>query len=128
MVGINTYARPVWVVFTKRGPVPKLWHLFTTKEYGHCHVIIETISGVMKIDYSICGMSFYEVPCTWQEYLEANHEEITDCVRWNVKTNSTVKHLRGLLTCVTVVKAILIRCPWWVFTPKQLYEWMIKHG
>lgn len=128
MVSTTVYARPVWVVFAKRGRVPKWWHLFTTEDFGHCYVLIETMGGVMRIDQSIAGMSFYEYEGTVSEYIQANADSVTDWIRWNVLSNSSVYHLRGLLTCVTVVKAILIKCPWWVFTPKQLYKWMVNNG
>lgn len=80
----------------------------------------------MRLDQSLAGITMYEIPCTIDEYLQAN--EHTACVRFNVVGNVSQLHLRGFLNCVTFVKAILIKCPWWVFSPKQLYDWMVNNG
>lgn len=36
--------------------------------------------------------------------------------------------LRGLITCVTVTKAMLGVHAWWIWTPRQLYKYLLRHG
>lgn len=126
MVNSLGYARPVWVVFSKR--TDTVWPFiqkFTTEEFNHVYCIIETIGGIMRIDGSMAGITFHEFPMTWLEYLEANAHTITDCIRVDVDRGQYWKTWRGIYTCVTTVKAIcLLKTPWWVITPKQLYGWL----
>lgn len=126
MVNAIGYARPVWLVFSKRdGTIWKFAQRFTTTEFNHVYCLIETLDGVMRIDGSMAGITFHEFPLTWREYLVINADNITDCVRVDVCRGQYFKCLRGLYTCVTVAKAIcLMRAPWWIITPKQLYRWV----
>lgn len=105
------------------------WHLFCSKKWSHCFVLLdygnETLvceslaSGLTVIkDLSIVaqinhwkvfnGTAIVKVP------LPTEYEE---CFRW-----------RGIMTCVSIVKAILRINKPFILTPKSLFDYLKNHG
>ena len=53
----------------------------------------------------------------------------TAAIRFKVSKKFTREFVpRGLLTCVSLIKAILGISAWYVITPDDLYRWLLKNN
>lgn len=83
----------------------------------------------MRIDATHGGIQFMEYEGNIENYLNVMGHTITASHRVNVNRPLFYKRLRGIYSCVSIAKAFaMLDCPWYVITPKQLYQWVVKHG
>lgn len=129
MNSADVYTKRLYIFFEKRPKTAprKWWHVFSA-DYAHCYVVINTVGGVMRIDSTYSGITMNEVGCDIFEYTAANSSRIINILCFDVECDTRYSSSRGIITCVSVVKAMMCsRIPWWVITPKQLYRWL-SHG
>lgn len=119
---------------------PRLWDIFTPRAFTHVYVYkqvyfpkpsLTAARYCLKYEHLA---SFTEVDIYW-----ANPREVADYLLKNTKTSSILrvsvektasnKYIpRGIITCVSSVKAILNLRAWWVVNPYQLWKHLINNG
>lgn len=115
------------------------WRIFTRRGWRHCYlilpaylpgaslldkpgsIIINPWIGFIRVDYS---------PQTPQAICRQMVEEGATCaIEIPVDQKFSGAYVpRGLLTCVSMIKAMIGCNAWNVLTPEQLARWMLRHG
>lgn len=115
------------------------WRVFTRRKWRHCLIILPAYypaPGLMSDCYSIVinPITFcIRVDMVWQkprelvdEMLEAGY---TAAFAVPVDHDYKKEYIpRGLLTCVSVVKALLGLQAWYVWTPEHLARYLARRG
>lgn len=103
----------------------KLWDVFTTKEYRHCWLFMDLgyESGSVLFEYRRGWMVMEDYVLSAADILEVlkTCPEQTTVLRmaldpWERKKYSP----SGLITCVSIIKAVLGVTQFWIMTPRQL--------
>lgn len=124
----------------------KWWDLFTTKAYRHCfvfyrqwvpdgpeHYMDQAPESLRTIYIEIsCGCLTIEpyvmTPEELIEYLSKSEQNIT-IVRIFLDPSKHLRYRgRGLITCVSLIKAILGLNKFWIVTPRQLIQHLRRLG
>jgi hypothetical protein len=129
-----------WVVFS-RSKAGSFWTPFTGGEMAHCWAFrghwVEGSPGLMhtrwtlKVEASRCLLDldywFADPDEVAAAFLE--DDSVVDIMAVTVDVDAAKAYVpRGLMTCVSVVKAALQVGEWWVLTPRQLREYLLQHG
>lgn len=124
---VERYRRKLYIIFERRPKVTpwRWWHVFTG-EWAHCYVCVETMGGIMRLSSSYSGLTLHEVPGDIFDFVEWNADNIIDILMYESDCDTTFSRKRGLITCVSMAKALMCApVPWWVVTPKQLHRWIM---
>ena len=127
-----------YVVFQQRQG-RGFWHAFTAPAWRHCWVMIPAYwpepglmatCVTMKVEPLKWGIDtevWWEHPeIVAQAFLDAG---ATAVVAFPVKAPPTEGFVfRGLFSCVVIVKAVLGVKNWRVWTPWQLFRYLLRHG
>lgn len=120
----------VYIVFADREGAARFapwWvRIFTCKDFRHCYVMQEQKLGICVTD----PMGF-SVRVSWFPVdIEQAAGIVAQIPQHRVVKLDTVYpeayRTRGLITCVSVVKAMAGVTGWWVITPRQLYRHLLK--
>lgn len=117
----------------------RAWRIATRRGWRHCLVILprvgvsETLVGgrgaivLNPIVSHLCVHASERSPLALAH--EALNEGATCVVRCRVDRSPAGEYVpRGLLTCVSVIKAVLGVRAWWVVTPEQLARVLLRMG
>lgn len=137
MFGLRRERFPAYVVFQsarERSP----WSLWTSRAFAHCWVFrpiwfpeqglaadeftlkIEFPQGMIDVAVGWC-----DADRTIEQFLA--EDVVVDILRVRVDADDKIGYMpKGLLTCVSGVKAFLGVRAWWILTPRQLYEHLIR--
>lgn len=117
----------------------RAWRIFTRRGWRHCLIVLP----VYYPEHSLAAQRFSQVinPLTWivqadvifrsPEDLaqEALREGATCVIRFPVDVRIERDYVpRGLLTCVSMLKAILGVSAWYVWTPEHLARFLLRSG
>lgn len=117
----------------------RFWRIFTGKGWRHCLVVIpfsDHEPSLISPTYSLiinpitCFVrveTVFEEPLdVVQQYLDAGY---TAAIGWQVDHDYKHEYIpRGLLTCVSLVKALIGVSAWYVWTPKHLGRYLLRNG
>lgn len=115
------------------------WRLLTRRGWRHVYVVLPATPF---------GQSLFRKPMSqivnhWTDHVRSDvvsstprqvaeaalKEGATCAISFAVDQKFSGRYLpRGLLTCVTLTKALLSIGAWWVWTPEQLAHWLLRHG
>lgn len=119
-----------YIFFDKRrGPISAPWHLVCNRNWSHClavlddgdkSIVCEQLAGGLAI---LKGSSIQEEIDHWKKF------DGTAIVKYPMpKDFGTRFRWRGIMTCVSIVKAILrIENPF-IVSPKGLFQYLVKNG
>lgn len=119
-----------WVVFEDRMSLDwHWWHIFLKPGFYHCWVFTAGDAGTITMQHLRAGWHLGWHPCEPHELGQElySHPESRYRVLVIDRPTSFSYTWRGVITCVSVVKACLnIRC--WAITPYQLYRHLLEIG
>lgn len=115
------------------------WRIYTRRGWRHCYLILPAYPP---------GASLFSRPGSivinpWISYLRIDNltesppeicrrmvaEGATCAIELPVDQKFTGAYVpRGLMTCVSLIKAVIGCNAWHVWTPEQLARWMLRHG
>ena len=115
------------------------WRMFTRAGYRHVLLIIPTDGGRSLFDPNgscivVNGLSYTvnlnSLDITAKQAAEECLKRgATEVFRFKVSKRFTREFIpRGILTCVSLIKAVMGINAWWVITPEQLRNWLIDNG
>lgn len=133
--------RQRWYVVFASGVPGSFWNCFTRRGYGHCFAFrehwVEGQPGLLntaftlkvEMQQSYVDTDFwYATPAVVAEHY-LRDEQVADVVRVDVDIDGRRGYIpRGMLSCVTVLKAVLQLRAWWVLTPRQLHQYLLLRG
>ncbi len=111
----------------------KIWDVFTTKDYRHCFLFMDREDGPGSVwfeyrrgwmvmeDYVLSADAIIEVLKTCPEQSTVLRIALDP---WEGKRYPAC----GLITCVSIIKAVLRVRGFWILTPKQLLEELQRLG
>ena len=111
----------------------KIWDVFTTKDYRHCWLFMDREDGPGSIlfeyrrgwmvmeDYVLSADAIIEVLKTCPEQSTVLRIALDP---WERKRYPAC----GLITCVSIIKAVLRARGFWILTPKQLLKELRRLG
>ena len=111
----------------------KIWDVFTTKDYRHCFLFMDREDGPGSIlfeyrrgwmvmeDYVLSADAIIEVLKTCPEQSTVLRIALDP---WEGKRYPAC----GMITCVSIVKAVLRIRGFWILTPKQLLKELRRLG
>lgn len=116
------------------------WRIFTGRGWRHCCVIIPSYPEGRDLMAPVHSIALN--PLTWgidvvhvdKHPLEVCRRELEEgaTAAVSIPIDLDMKRLyvpRGLLTCVSLIKAVLgMSGGWYVFTPKHLCRYLLRHG
>lgn len=117
----------------------RAWRIFTRRGWRHCLLVLP----VYYPDQSLSAKRFSLVinPVTWcvqsdvyfetpdRMAQEALREGATCVIKIPIDLAFDRDYVpRGLLTCVSLIKAILGISAWYVWTPEHLARWLLRNG
>jgi hypothetical protein len=120
----------VYIVFADRPDAPRIapwWvRIFTCPDFRHVYAIKQQTLGIVILDP--VGLS---VRVSWYPIdAEDAARKIAALPHHRVVRLDTVYpeayRVRGLITCVSVVKAMAGVTGWRIITPYQLYRWLLR--
>lgn len=113
--------------FVGERTAPAFVHWFTRKNFRHCLAFRATEQGTLVCNPLGQGLYLHWAPGSAADYAQG-------CLRtgWptlSFETALTTNYFSsGMMTCVSVLKALLnVRSPW-VITPYQLHQQLLKSG
>jgi len=114
------------------------WRFFTRRGWRHCYVIIPVYfpepslmaeQYAMKIESLAWGV---DTEIWWSpvsKCLDHVRPDATAIVSFTVTLPPSKNSLvQGPLSCVSLAKAQLAIRDWKIFTPYQLFRWLVRHG
>ena len=116
------------------------WRIFTARGWRHCAVILPVYSPgatLFSEGHAVAIQSIgwgVEVVVLEKSALEVAQTQLKEgaTAALSIPIDLDMKRLyvpRGLLTCVSLIKAVLgLRGGWYVFTPKHLCRYLLRHG
>ena len=102
------------------------WNWMLKKGYGHVEVYTDIAGGFMLLYPNFIGIALYEQYCTEEELLKLDNMVFQEYIvnqRESQKSN-----LKGIITCVSIVKNLLFINKWWIITPFQLYKYIERYN
>lgn len=111
----------------------KIWDVFTTKDYRHCWLFMDREDGPGSVlfeyrrgwmvmeDYVLSAADIIEVLKTCPEQSTVLRMTLDP---WERKKYSP----SGLITCVSIIKAVLGVTQFWILTPRQLLNHLLGLG
>ena len=121
--------RKAYVVF---GPVDLIWpHKFLAPGFKHCYVFWESECGLLQLDaaINIATVSWLGKGVTVDRYIAVLHRLRCRVIECTIKPDRIVSQYiprLGTLNCVSLTKLALGIKPFWVYTPKQLFKYLMK--
>lgn len=101
-------------------------HWFTRPRYRHCYLLKRASQGTLVVNPLWDELHIYQTPWPIEECTIAAHLE-GNIVRRVTNRYSPRYTPRGLITCVSVIKAILGINHAKIITPYQLDGYLLKH-
>lgn len=119
-----------YVFFDKRRTsVFAPWHLFISPKWAHTFILIDYGKKTLVCDCLAGGLTFFEdLPIKaqiehWKRY------EGTAVVKVPMPKEYEERfRFRGLITCVSIIKAILCINSPFIVSPRGLFHYLIKNG
>lgn len=115
------------------------WRIFTRRGWRHVYVVIPAYYP----EPSLTAVAYSQIINFWTDHVRTDvvfqspkavceaalREGATCVIMLPIDQRFTGRYLpRGLLTCVSMIKALLSINAWWVWTPEQLARWMLQNG
>jgi len=115
------------------------WRIYTRRGWRHVWVIIPAYYPAP----SLTAVAYSQIINPWTDQIRSDvvfqtpqavaeaalRDGATCVIKLAVDQKFTGRYLpRGLLTCVSLVKALLSIDAWHVWTPEQLARWMLQNG
>ena len=137
--GMRREIRYIYVVFQES----VLWdrvRWFTSPGYRHCwafHSVWFPEKSLMADEYTLkmeVTSSRIDTAIWWADPATVADSfvalpDVTTILRVRVDIDDQIRYIpRGMLTCVSGVKALLGVRAWWVVTPKQLHNYLLGIG
>jgi len=137
-IGLSNERFTAWVVF-QGAEHRRFWRLFTKRGWRHCFVIVPAYNHEVGLK---AGRSCVVIdPRTNHVSIDvlfmpaedvANHalEQGAKCViKYYVDRRGLPDYVpRGILTCVSMLKAICGIGAWYVWTPQHFARWLLLNG
>lgn len=122
--------RTFYVIF-EYTPVSSPDHKFILSKWGHCFTLESMQSTCVSINMLTSFISVHnydnKAEILINEYV--SRETVLDIVKISLPFEVTKAYtVRGLLNCVTLVKALLGIKKFFIFTPKQLHSHLLTLG
>jgi hypothetical protein len=128
-----------WVIF-QGADHRRFWRIFTRRGWRHCLVILpiyrqdadqlrpDVWSQVINpMSWGVQAEVYFERPHVLAQM--ALEEGATCVVKFPIDEKFDRDYVpRGLLTCVSMLKAILGVAAWYVWTPEHLARYLLRHG
>lgn len=111
----------------------KIWDLFTTKDYRHCFLFMDREDGPGSVlfEYRRGWMVMEDYVLSADDIIEV----LKDCPEESTVLRMTLDPWQGkrypasgLITCVSIIKAVLRVKGVWILTPKQLLNELLRLG
>lgn len=115
------------------------WRFFVRRGWRHVYVVMPAT----PLGQSLFRKPMSQIVNMWTDHIRSDVVPSTpeDVARLALKEGATCaisvavdqkfsgRYLpRGMLTCVSLTKALLSIGAWWVWTPEQLAHWLLRHG
>lgn len=117
----------------------RAWRIFTKRFWRHCFIVVpvyypepsltaDVYSLIINpITFCIRCDVIFQPPRKVVDHMLSNG--YTAAIAWPVDHDYKTDYVpRGLLTCVSVIKAVLGIRAWYVWTPEHLARYMARHG
>ena len=115
------------------------WRLFTRRGFRHVQMIIPASQNTsllsrdgrcILVNAMSFGVSIAIVDKSASEIVaDCKQAGVTQVLAYPVKKYFKREFVpRGVLTCVSLLKAVMEINAWWVITPEQLARWLLKNG
>lgn len=127
------------LVFFHGGIERAPWKIFTRQGWRHCFIVQP--GYFPKPSLTATKVMVVVDPQSWGtavDWYVMDEDELvsrfyamggTAVVRYRVRTPPDRMYVRrGLHTCVTWCKSVLAVRAWWVWSPRALYSYLIRHG
>lgn len=136
--GMNRKRFTAYVVF-KGAEHRRFWRIFTRRGWRHVFVVIP----VYFPEPGLAAIQYCQIINPTMEDLRADvvykpadqvcadllDDGATCVIRFPVDQKFTGRYIpRGLLTCVSLVKALISVDAWWILTPEQLANYLLRNG
>lgn len=108
----------------------KWWEFFIHKKFTHCLALTEAGEGCVRLEPLAWGLlTIYHPICIDNYLLSVAKSDVTALLSVTVDYRCHPKHMKRdiLISCVSVMKAILLLKKPWIFTPFQLYKYLVKY-
>ena len=119
----------VYVVFAE-SPTRKWWDALTCSGFRHCLTFIPCDEELWLSLDVVCGQisirHWMENPV--QVCADSTIGLLFTAVKFTLAEKTPIRYPLRLLTCVGLAKAAIGVRAWWVWTPKQLHTYLLKHG
>lgn len=108
------------------------WHFFTPEKSKHCWVFFPRHDGTLRIN----PLGNYIDVDYWRtnpenlapQYLKED-KRVVDIVKIVLPLKNNLSYnIRGLINCVTIVKAVMSINKFFILTPLQLHKYLISIG
>jgi hypothetical protein len=115
------------------------WRIYTRRGWRHVWIIIPAYFPEPKLS----AIRYSQIVNFWTDHVrsdvvfmapdkvaeEALRNGATCAIKFAVDQKFTGRYVpRGLLTCVSLIKALLSINAWHVWTPEQLARWLLRNG
>lgn len=115
------------------------WRIFTRRGWRHCYIVLPDHrhgASLFRSPGSIVinpWVSFVRFDCFDRTPAEICAEVLADgatcAIAFPVDQKFSGAYVpRGLLTCVSLIKAMIGCNAWHVWTPEQLAKWLLRNG
>lgn len=116
-----------WIVFTDSGRW-NVWDVFTSKGFRHCFAFRWDGYNWILIDPLGSWLEVQVMPYTHEDNVPQMMIELGHKVLYVKKNRENRFILRGIMTCVNIMKHLLGVKSWWIITPKQLYNYLVREN
>ena len=136
-LGLRNEYRKFYVVFAQSHH-NRVWSAFCGPAFRHCWVFwashigppgLLTPKATIKME-SLSAM--LDIDVWYEDPNEIAHQFLpgaTDILTLTLPFKSAMCYTpRGMITCVSVVKAVMNLKAWWILTPQQLYIYLAGKG
>ena len=119
-----------YVVFQK-SESNRFWNYFLWNHYDHVFLLQPHLEGTLKLNPLANNIIIDYIPHPTHEVADSyrTHEQVIDIVIINLPLVLQSGYTaRGIITCVTIVKATLGIGKWFILTPQQLRRHLLRIG
>lgn len=102
------------------------WDIITTKDFRHCYAFRFDGYNWILVDPMGSWLEVQVMPYEREDNVPHMMLERGHKVVYVMKNRKNEQVLRGLLTCVSIVKHLIGVRACWIFTPKQLYKHLLE--
>jgi len=138
IAGLSNERFDAWIVF-QGADHRQFWRLFTKRGWRHCFVIVPAYNpaaGLMAgrnsvvIDPRTNHVSVDVLFMPPRDVVDHLLKEGAKCaIKFRVDRRGLRDYVpRGILTCVSVIKAICGISAWYVWTPEHFARWLLRNG